>query len=227
MAKKMVKKKKLKIFRLLILLLIIVVIFIGVDLYLNTRIKNINIKNTSYLSDDYILELAGIKDYPSFYFTSSSKIKKGIKSSPYVESVKVEKWFYHVINITVKEEKPLFFYVFENKIGLADNTKVHPIDYEFRIPRVLNEIPADKYKKFVKGMSKVKEDILGKISDIEYVPNEYDKDRFILYMDDGNAVYLTLTKFNMINYYDDVVIQLEGRKGILYLDSGNHFRVME
>ena len=46
-------------------------------------------------------------------------------------------------------------------------------------------------------------------------------------MDDGNSVYLTLTKFKMINYYNDVLKQLEGRKGILYLDSGNHFKVME
>ena len=66
-----------------------------------------------------------------------------------------------------------------------------------------------------------------KISDIEYVPNDYDKDRFLLYMDDGNMVYLTLTKFKQIEYYNDVLEQLEGRKGILYLDSGNHFQIKE
>ena len=46
-------------------------------------------------------------------------------------------------------------------------------------------------------------------------------------MDDGNSVYLTLTKFEQINYYDEVLPQLEGKKGILYLDSGNHFEIME
>ena len=76
-------------------------------------------------------------------------------------------------------------------------------------------------------MTKIDKSILGKISEITYLPNEYDKDRFLLYMDDGNSVYLTLTKFKMINYYNDVLKQLEGRKGILYLDSGNHFKVME
>ena len=44
---------------------------------------------------------------------------------------------------------------------------------------------------------------------------------------DGNMVYLTLTKFDMINYYNDVLSQLENRKGILYLDNGNHFQIME
>ena len=46
-------------------------------------------------------------------------------------------------------------------------------------------------------------------------------------MDDGNLVYLTLTKFKMINHYNEVIPQLEGHKGILYLDSGNHFKIME
>ena len=46
-------------------------------------------------------------------------------------------------------------------------------------------------------------------------------------MDDGNMVYLTLTKFKMINYYNDVLKQLEDRHGILYLDNGNHFQIKE
>ena len=97
----------------------------------------------------------------------------------------------------------------------------------FRIPRVINYVPNDKVNSFIKDMGKVKRDILGKISDIEYVPNEYDKDRFLLYMDDGNMVYLTLTKFEMINYYNEVLGQLEDHKGILYFDSGNHFEIKE
>ena len=91
----------------------------------------------------------------------------------------------------------------------------------------MNYVPNTKYKSFIKKVNKIDEEILNKISDIEYVPNELDKDRFLLYMDDGNMVYLTLTKFNMINYYNDVLSQLEGKKGILYLDNGNHFQIKE
>ena len=76
-------------------------------------------------------------------------------------------------------------------------------------------------------MSNINNNILSKISDIEYQPNDFDKDRFVLYMDDGNMVYLTLTKFKAINHYNEVLSQLEGHKGILYLDSGNHFKIME
>ena len=76
-------------------------------------------------------------------------------------------------------------------------------------------------------MLEINDETREKISEISYVPNEYDKDRFLLYMDDGNSVYLTLTKFKMFNYYIEVLPQLEGKKGILYLDSGNHFQIME
>ena len=61
----------------------------------------------------------------------------------------------------------------------------------------------------------------------KYLNSKYLEDRFLLYMDDGNMVYLTLTKFKMINYYNTVVERLENRKGILYLDNGNHFQIKE
>lgn len=229
MAKKIVKKKKLKVFRLLLILIILGVIVFAVDLYLNTSIKNITIKNTKYLKDDYILYLADLEDYPSFYYTTSKKIKNKLEKSPYIEKVKVSKGFYHTLTITVKENQPLFIYETDKKL-VFENKKEVPIEDEitlFRVPRLMNYVPNTKYSTFKKNMTKIDKSILGKISEITYLPNEYDKDRFLLYMDDGNSVYLTLTKFKMINYYNDVLKQLEGRKGILYLDSGNHFKVME
>ena len=93
MAKKIVKKKKLKVFRLLLILIVLGVIVFAVDLYLNTSIKNITIKNTKYLKDDYILYLAGLEDYPSFYYTTGRKISQKLEKSPYIESADVKKDF--------------------------------------------------------------------------------------------------------------------------------------
>ena len=229
MAKKIVKKKKLKIVPFLIVLLILIGLSFGVYQVLKANIKNIVIKNASYLNDDYVIDLAGIKDYPSFYLTSSIKMEKNLKKSPYIISAKVKRKFYHVLEIDLKVNNPLFInnslstIVFENK-GTV------PIDEEidlFRVPRLMNYVPDDKYDTFIFKMALIDKGILGKIADIEYTPNDYDKDRFLLYMDDGNMVYLTLTKFKQINYYNEVLEQLEGRKGILYLDSGNHFQIKE
>jgi len=229
MAKKIVKRKKLKVFNLFIVLLIIGVLsFLGYIVF-QLPIKNIVIRGNDYLTDDYIIELADIKDYPSFLLTSDLSIKKKLKTSPYIKSVDINRHFYNVVVISVKENKPLFINSTNSTIVFS-NSKEIKTDKSItllRVPRLINYVPDNKYDSFIKGMKKINEDILGKISDIEYQPNDYDKDRFLLYMDDGNMVYLTLTKFSSINYYNDVLSQLENRKGILYLDSGNHFQIKE
>ena len=70
-------------------------------------------------------------------------------------------------------------------------------------------------------------EVLKKISEIKYDPNEYDEDRFLLYMNDQNYVYVTLTKFDLLDKYNETVKKLNGKKGILYLDSGNYFEIKE
>lgn len=229
MAKKVIKKKKLRIFPLLVLLLIVAILFVAIDFFLNTKIENIVVNGTTYLKDDDLLNLAEVIDYPGFYFTTSYNIKKKLETSPYVKKATVKKRFYHVLKLEIEENRALFFNNVTKKIVFKDTREADEDEkYNFRIPRLLNEINDEKkYKKFINRMNRISDDILGKISEIEYVPNEYDKDRFLLSMDDGNSVYLTLTKFSMIDYYDNVLGQLEGRKGFLYLDSGNHFKIME
>lgn len=229
MAKKIVKKKKLKLANFFLVILVLGIIASIIFFLLNTKIKNITITGANYLNDDYILSLAEIKDYPSFYFTSSSKIKRKIEKSDYIEKVTVQKKFYNSIFIKVKENKPLFINEV-NQTVVFDNGVEVKLDKEidlFRVPSLMNYVPDTKYKTLIKNVSNINQDILGKVSEITYVPNDYDKDRFLLYMDDENSVYLTLTKFKMLNYYNKVLSQLSGRKGILYLDSGNHFQIKE
>lgn len=229
MAKKLVKRKKLKIFRLLLVILILGVLVFAIYLYLDTSIKNIIIKGTNYLNDDYIIELAKIDDYPSFYYTTSYGIKKRLKSSPYIKKVEVKKSLGHIITINVEENRILFDYAANNKFILENKKEIskNELVNVKRVPRLMNYVPDKKYETLIKGILKVDKNILGKISEITYLPTDYDKDRFLLYMDDGNSVYITLTKLNMINYYNKVLTQLSGKKGVLYLDSGNHFKVME
>ena len=228
MAKKMVKKRKIKWIPLFIVLLIIAGLSFGVYISLQLPIRNLIVEGTTYLNDDYILNLAGVKNYPSFWLSSTKEMEDALEESPYIVSVDVKREFFHVLVLDIEENEPLFINNTNQTVVFSDKEEVAVADEIdlFRIPRLMNYVPDNKYSSFIKGMGDIKRDILGKISDIEYQPNDYDKDRFLLYMDDGNMVYLTLTKFDMINYYNDVLKQLENKKGILYLDSGNHFQIM-
>ena len=227
MAKKIVKKRKLKVVNSLIGLAILLVLVFGVSFVLHLKVKNLIVKGNTYLSDDYILEKGRIIDYPEFFLTRSHRVEKRLLKSRFIEDASMKKKANFTFEITVKEKKPLFFDLNKNKYVFENGKTVRDGIYNFRVPRLINYVPDKKYTKFLKAINKVDSDILSKISDIEYQPNDYDKDRFLLYMDDGNAVYLTLTKFKMINHYNDVLKQLDNHKGILYLDSGNHFKIME
>lgn len=226
MATKVKKKVKIRVLPILITIFTISII-IGCG-YLLTLIpiKNIYITGNIYLTDQEIIELAQIDEYPSFLATTVSSMKKSLKKNPYIKNIKIKKRLFAEIHMEIEEKKLLFRkeetgkIVLENKEEVDDNQK-------YSLPILLNYVPDTKYDNFIKGMNEVTDHIKNQISEIRYYPNEQDNDRFLLYMSDGNYVYLTLTKFKQINYYEDVLEKLEGKKGILYLDSGNHFQIME
>lgn len=225
---KIKKKKRLKLIPFLLFVLVIAATFFLVDVLLDTRVENIIIKGNKIVTDQQIIDGAGLSNYPSFYKTTSYNIKKALEKNSFIKEVKVKRSFYHVITIEVSEYKVLLKKETTGKLVLENMNEV-TTDQEipYTVPRLVNDVPKNKYSKLLKNLLKVKRSVRSSISEFYYDPNEFDKDRFLLYMDDGNSVYLTLTKFRMINYYNDVLPQLDGKKGILYLDSGNHFQIME
>ena len=225
---KIKKKKRLKLIPFLLFVLVIAATFFLVDVLLDTRVENIIIKGNKIVTDQQIIDEAGLSNYPIFYKTTSYNIKKALEKNSFIKEVKVKRSFYHVITIEVSEYKVLLKKETTGKLVLENMNEV-TTDQEipYTVPRLVNDVPKNKYSKLLKNLLKVKRSVRSSISEFYYDPNEFDKDRFLLYMDDGNSVYLTLTKFRMINYYNDVLPQLDGKKGILYLDSGNHFQIME
>lgn len=225
---KIVKKKKLRILPFLVFIIIISIIIFLALLLIDTKVKNIIITGNEVINDEEVITRSKLTNYPSFYKSSTKTMEKAIKENPIVKSVNIKREFYHIFNIEIEEYEILYKkedngkYVLENKeeITLTNNIP-------YMIPRLINEIPNNKLKSFIKYYKRINKDIREKISEIKYDPNDYDKDRFLLYMDDGNSVYLTITKFERLNYYNDVLPQLDGRKGYLYLDSGNHFQIMQ
>ena len=221
-------KKRIKIRVVPILITVFILLLIVIFIYLLTLIpiKNIYVKKNNYLTDQSIIEDAKIENYPSFLKTTKASIIKNIKKNPYVKDVKVKKKLPASIYIEVTEKNILFRKDEDKKIVLEDKSEIDDNNF-YQLPLLLNYVPDTKYDSFIKKMNDVSENVKTLISEISYYPNEQDEDRLLLYMNDGNYVYLTLTKFKQINYYEEVLEKLEGKKGILYLDSGNHFKIME
>lgn len=121
----------------------------------------------------------------------------------------------------------------DGKVVAEDGFEIVKDDKIINVPILVNYVPDTIYNDFINEMGNVKSCIRNKISNIEYSPNDYDKERFLLYMNDGNKVFVTLardketkvSKFNLINKYDEIYPSFEGKKGVLNLDSGNHFDI--
>lgn len=219
-------KNKKKGIKRLVKILIKIIIIIGICWYLkDLKIKNIYIKGNTTLKDYEIIELAGIQDYPNMFSISSRKIEQKLKMNKLISSVKVKKNLFGKIVITIKEEKMLVKNELDNTIYLANLEKIADDNKVIGIPTLINDVPSDILNKFLEKLNKIDPSVLSKISEISYKPNEYDKDLFLFLMNDGNYVYITTTKLSNIDKYESVLIQLEGKKGIIYLDSGNHFEI--
>ncbi len=225
MEKKIKRKVKIKWLPMLIFVIGLVGLYFLYQVLIELPMTNIYIEGNQILKDQEIIELAKIEDYPSFLKTTSKQMEKKIKKSPYIKKVTVKRKLWGQVMIKVQEEIPLFTNP-EGKLVLS-NQKTVENEKHLVVASLINYTPDTKYEELIKQLAKVEDGIRKKISEIKYEPTEQDKDRFALYMDDGNLVYLTLTKFNRIDYYNTILNDFPCQKGILNLDSGNHFEVKE
>ena len=118
----------------------------------------------------------------------------------------------------------MFYDSSSNKTILYDGTKTKT---NVNCAVLINYIPNTIYNDFIDKIKMVDRNILNRVSEIKYDPNSVDEERFLLTMNDGNYVYLTLINFEKINNYVEILKNFENKKGILYLDSGEYFQVYE
>lgn len=219
-----VKKRKLRIKRIIICLLVLIVTILLCYFSIKAPIKNIYVVGNKIVSDKEIIEMASIENYPSFLKTLNRDIQKKIEKNEYIKSVRVEKKFYNKIYIYITEKK-----IICEKDGnlLAEDGTLLPNTYNLTMyPLLISDIK-DVEDKFASKFSEIEDDILLKISEIEYTPNNVDNERFALKMNDGNLVYVTLNKITKINKYNSIYAKLEGKRGIIYLDAGDYIEIKE
>ncbi len=223
--KKEVTKKKFKFKKFLVVLLVLYLFGFGIFKIFVAPIKNIFISNNKYLTDQEVIDIGGLRNYPSFLLTFKSKIKSNLLEDDLIKSVKISKKMWGKIYIEITENKPLFYYL-KNKETILDNNSYLDTN-KYVLPILVNNVDSELLKRFTKRFSEVNDETRNMISEIKYVPNTIDKERFIFTMNDGNYVYITLYKTSLINDYLKILSTLDNKKGILYLDSGNYFKILE
>ena len=223
--KKKKERKKISIKKLIIVLAIIlfgVIIFLA---YRSLKVKNIYVIGNNHLKESDILKETNLLEYPNLYTVDTKKIENTLIKNDLIEKVNVHKSLFGKVTIEI-EENEIIYQKASGKYVLSNNNEVLLEDNVIGIPTLINDC-GDVCEKLAKKMTLIDKSILKHISEIEYKKTDLDKERFLFYMNDGNCVYITLSKINLINSYNEIYPTLEGKKGILYLDSGNHFEIKE
>lgn len=218
-------KKKVKLKSVIILLIIISIIALLIYLYFNMRLKNIYVKGINLIKEKDIVNINNLYEYPKITDINKDDLVKKIEENPLVNTAKVKINLLGKMVIEIDENK-LLYRTKDNHIVLS-NKDIIDNDYVVKLPLLINDVDEEVFDKFINKLGKIDRGILAKISEIEYTPSTIDKEKFTFLMDDGNIVYVTLSKITSINTYNEIYPTLEGKKGILHLDSGNHFEIKQ
>lgn len=214
------KKIKIRYGRLFIFLVLFVgLLYLGIN-YIKIPISNFYISGNEKLSDQEIIDKSGLRNYPSVLSFTNYNVKKKLEKDINIKNATIKKKFRKVY-IEIEENYPLFYSLEKKETLMYDGRTTKDI----LGPILLNHITDKVYDLYIDRLKLVDRDILDRISEIKYDPNTVDEERFLFTMSDGNYVYITLEKIEVINNYVEIIKTFDNKKGILYLDSGEYFEV--
>lgn len=220
---KVVKKKRLKLSGVFFLMLLAFGIYFGVKNLGKIEINNISIKGNSFLSDSTIVKEAGLENGTTLLNARTSTICGNLQKDKLIKTCKITYNPDLSITIHITENKPLFYYMPQNKMALSDGT-LADIKNNYGMPTLINYVPKKILNKFIAGLKDIDSDIIRGISEIEYSPSQnsegayIDEGRFMLSMNDSNTVYVNIKHLDVLGYYKKVYASIGDRRGIYYFD---------
>lgn len=216
------KKRKFRFKRALLVIFILLILAIIIYSISLLKVKTYYVYNNNYLTDEEVLNILKLNKNSSFLFTNTLTEKAIVNKNNRIKDVKIKRTLSLEVKVYVTEYKILYYDNLNNNSVIEGGEKVNYKDDNS--PVLVNKIEDKEIlNKFNNKMNKVDNTILDVISEIKYVPNGIDKERFLFSMNDGNYVYVTISKLTKINEYRSVIDSVEDKKGILYLDYGNYF----
>lgn len=225
------KKRKLRLrVKVLVHLILFLLVLGGLFYYVYTlKVKNIYIEGTTRVKDVTIIERAGLQDYPCIYQIKLKGIKEDIKTIPLVKDVKIKRNIFGKLTIEIEEDKVLFFYKYNNKYITSSGSSIDDSEEYVGYPTLINFTPDTVFEEFVHGLTKVDENVVAMINEIEYTPYKasdgtiIDNNRFTLKMNDTNTVIIDTVNMKNLNKYLTICASpdMDMERGVVYLDTIN------
>jgi len=225
------KSRKKKANRRLVFYLTIFFLLISIIVYLQSplsNIKNIIITGNSFVKEEEVIENSGLTYKTNIWAIDQKEIEKGILDHPVIESVDVNRKLPSTIEIQITEHELVGY--------LREGEKAHPIlgtgitlpiqiESFSEAPQIYGFTEEAYLKNMTTELEKLPKSILNLISEIHWQPTEENKNKVVLYMNDGYVVDGTIRNFaNKMQVYPSIVSQLEpDSKGIIHIGVGAYF----
>jgi cell division protein FtsQ len=229
---KLKQARKKKANRRLIFYLSIFFFLISIVVYLQSplsHVRNIQVTGNTSLDEDEVIKQSGVKPGTNIWTINKTKIIREIGENPVIESAAVSRKLPWTVQIKLKEydrvgymKKEGYFHpVIGNGTLLALKQKTVHGD----APVLAGFKDNDYLRKMTKELEKLPKSIFNVISEIHWKPGKENKNKIILYMNDGFIVDATMRDFaKKMQVYPSVVSQLEpDSKGIIHIGVGAYF----
>lgn len=209
---------KLKVFILGILsgFVIVVLMYFLSDF---SKVKGIKIEGNYFLSKDEVLELSGLNMNSRYLLIFDSMIESKIKTSPFVESAKINVKSDGTIYINILEKKIIgYTYVRYPEIVFGDATL---LEMEEKHTYLLSKIPLIVgFDENIEGLSKSFKDVeqakIESISEIHRFEYSYDPNGIELVLKDGNRFFASFYSISFFNQYNSIASVLTDKNVCLY-----------
>lgn len=230
---KLKQARKKKANRRLIFYLSIFFLLISVVVYLQSplsNIKKVTVNGNVSITKEEIIELSGLETGMNIWAMNKKKVKTGIQSNPMIHSATVKRSLPRKVEITVDEynlvgfiqKKDYYFPVIEDGKVIKER-KLKSVRGE--APLLINFTEEEYLQDISKELQALPNNILSMISELYWEPTKKNKNKILLYMNDGYVVSSTIRGFaNKMAVYPSIVSQLDSdSKGIIHIGGGAYF----
>ena len=205
--------------------LTIILIFFNND---NNNIRKVIVTNNTYLKDEYIIKLSELTSEDKYNIFDKNKIEDNILESPYIKDIKVIYEDYNIINLEIIEESLVAYQFNDEPVILTKDGNSIKIEKEFEYlisyyPILFGDYTDDILKKICDGLNKLESSVIENISEIEPFETTYDPNMLRILMRDNRFIFTSTLSLEPINYYYDIVKELEEDEVCLYvIEISNH-----
>lgn len=230
---KLKQARKKKANRRLILYLSIFFFLITIIVYLQSplsHVKTIVINGNIILDDTEIMNESGLIKNTSIWTINKEKMKTVLEKDPIIQSANVKRKLPWTVEITVKEQRLIgfikqkndYYPLLANGSVLKDRNQSIP---KGEAPILFSFTEQEQIQKISDELHKLPHDIINLISEIHWEPTKTNKNKIILYMNDGYTVSGTMRDFaDKMQLYPSIVSQLDPKKtGIIHIGVGTYF----